>query len=48
MKMSDDLFDDQIRKKLKDEISCVPEDVNKKIDEAVKRIEKKKLNFKKN
>lgn len=47
MKMSDDLFDNQIRKKLKDEISCVPEDVNKKIDESVKRIEKKRFNLKK-
>jgi len=47
MQVNDDLFDNEIRKKLKSEISYVPKDINKKIDEAVKRAEKRRFNVKK-
>lgn len=47
MQVNDDLFDDQIRKKLKGEISFVPEDINKKIDETVENAKKRRFNVKK-
>ncbi|OOM75792.1 hypothetical protein CLPUN_30260 [Clostridium puniceum] len=47
MQVNDDLFDDEIRKKLKSEISYVPKDINQKIDDAVSSVEKRKFNVKK-
>jgi hypothetical protein len=47
MQVNDDLFDDQIRKKLKGEISFVPEDINKKIDKTVENAKKRRFNVKK-
>ena len=47
MHINDDLFDEEIRLKLKNEIKYIPEDINKKIDDAVKRIEKRRFNVKK-
>ena len=47
MRIDDDLFDSEIRQKLKSEIKYVPKDINKKIDDAVKRIEKRRFNVKK-
>ncbi|BCZ47653.1 hypothetical protein psyc5s11_37200 [Clostridium gelidum] len=47
MQVSDDLFDDKIKERLKNEINYIPEDVNKKINDAVKKIEKRRFNVKK-
>ncbi|EGT3617291.1 DUF4179 domain-containing protein [Clostridium perfringens] len=47
MKNIDDLFDREIRNKLKMENSKVPEDINKKMDKAINNLGKRKRNYKK-
>ena len=47
MIVNDDLFDDKIRQKLKSEIQFIPKDINKKIDDAAMKIEKRRFNVKK-
>jgi hypothetical protein len=47
MQVNDELFDGEIRKKIKDEIKYIPEDINKKIDDAVNKVKKRKFNLKK-
>ncbi|MDR3597601.1 DUF4179 domain-containing protein [Clostridium sp.] len=47
MQVNDDLFDDKIKQKLKYEINYIPDDINQKIDDAVKKIEKRRFNVKK-
>lgn len=47
MQMNDDLFDEKIKQKLKAEINYVPDDINKKIDAAVNKIEKRRFSIKK-
>lgn len=47
MKNIDDLFDREIRNKLKMENSKIPEDINKKMDEAINNLGKRKRNYKK-
>lgn len=47
MQVNDDLFDDKIKQKLKAEINHIPDDINQKIDDAIKKIEKRKFNVKK-
>ena len=47
MQVNDDLFDDEIRKKIKNEIKYIPDDINEKIDDAVRKIEKRRFNVKK-
>lgn len=46
MNINDDLFDDKIRQKLKNEINYIPEDINIKIDDAAMKIEKRRFNVK--
>lgn len=47
IELNDALFDDKIRKKLKDEINYVPNDINKKIDSTLSKINKKRFTIKK-
>jgi len=47
MQVNDELFDGEIRKKIKDEIKYIPKDINKKIDDAVNKVKKRKFNLKK-
>ncbi|ELC8442244.1 DUF4179 domain-containing protein [Clostridium perfringens] len=47
MKNIDDLFDREIKNKLKMENSKVPDDINKKMDEAINNLGKRKRNYKK-
>lgn len=47
MQVNDELFDSEIRRKIKDEIKYIPEDINKKIDDAVNKVKKRKFNLKK-
>ncbi|SFC76976.1 DUF4179 domain-containing protein [Clostridium uliginosum] len=45
--IDDELFDDKIKERIKNEINCVPDDINEKIDEAIKKIRKRRVNVKK-
>ncbi|MDZ5254125.1 DUF4179 domain-containing protein [Clostridium sp. LIBA-8841] len=47
MKNIDDLFDREVKNKLKMENSKIPEDINKKMDEAINNLGKRKRNYKK-
>jgi hypothetical protein len=47
IEINDDLFDDKIRKRLKDEINYVPNDINQKIDSTLNKINKKRFTIKK-
>lgn len=47
MKNIDDLFDREIKNKLKMENSNVPDDINKKMDEAINNLGKRKRKYKK-
>lgn len=45
--MNDELFDSKIKKRIKNEINCIPDDINEKIDETFIKIRKRKGNLKK-
>ena len=47
MKNNDDLFDKDIRNRLKMENMKVPEKINKKIDDTINNLGKRKRNYKK-
>lgn len=47
MKNNDDLFDKDIRNRLKMENMKVPEEINKKIDDTINNLRKRKRNYKK-
>lgn len=47
MKNNDNLFDEKIKSRLKMENSEIPEDINKKLDETINGLGKKKKNYKK-
>ena len=47
MKNNDDLFDKDIRNRLKMENMKVPEEINKKIDDTINNLGKRKRNYKK-
>lgn len=45
--INNDLFDDDVRRKLKSEISYVPDQINKKIDNALNEIDKRRISIRK-
>ncbi|WP_238918059.1 DUF4179 domain-containing protein [Clostridium sp. YIM B02555] len=47
MRINDELFDEKVRGKIKNEINYVPEDINSKLNDAINKLGKRRSNAKK-